>query len=78
MSQSQSGGDDREEDAVRREAKVAADRAWSSFEQLGDRLEELALCYDDEDAMEAWKLAEDLVMDLDDCLAEAQEAIRDD
>lgn len=73
-----SDGSEREEEAARREAKVAADKTWSSFEQLGERLEELALCYDDDDAMEAWQSVEDLVTDLDDTLAEVQEAIRDD
>lgn len=69
---------DREEEAARREASVAADKTWSSFEQLGERLEELALCYDDDDALEAWQSVEDMVSDLDDTLSEAQEAISDD
>lgn len=73
---SNSAGGDRQ--AVQNEAQLAARRTWNEFEKLGDRLDELQREYDDEDAREAYRSVEDLVMELDDVLAEAQEAVRDE
>ena len=66
------------EEAARKEAKVAAERTWRQFERLGDRLDELQRDYDDQEALKALQSVEDLLTDLDDVLAEAQEAVRDE
>lgn len=65
-----------DKEAVQREARVAARRTSTEFEKLGDRLDELQRDYDDEEALEAFRVVEDLVMDLDDALATAQEAVQ--
>lgn len=64
-----------EELAARHEASMYATEVWDKYSKLGDRLDELAHEYGDEDAKEAFRTVEDLVTDLDDALAEAQEAI---
>lgn len=74
MSESQDSGNDGEQ-ACRRQAKIAADRVWRNFEELGERLEELALVHEDEDALQAWQKVEDTVTALDDAIGTAQEAI---
>lgn len=64
-----------DEEAVRREASVAADNMWREFEKLGDRLDELARDYDDEECREVFSRLEEFVTPLDDLHYEAQEAI---
>lgn len=65
------------EEACHREASVAVTHVGDYFTQLRDRLEELALEHDDEQAAEAWQAAEDAQSRLDAALAEARTALED-
>lgn len=66
-----------DQEACRREAKVAVSHVSEYYTQLRDRLEELAVEHDDEQAAAAWRSIEDHYSQFDDVLAEAQEAIDD-
>ena len=69
--------DDDVAEAAALEGRNAAKQAWSYYEQVGDRLKELTRDHDNDAAAEAHREVEDLVSDLDDALAEAQEVFDD-
>ena len=64
--------DTSEREAIAHEGRAAVRQARDNFDRVGDRLDELQRRYDDEDALEAFGQVEDLLMDFDDAMYEAE------
>jgi hypothetical protein len=65
------------ESEIAHEGNRAARRVGSEFDKVGDCLDYLQREHDNEDALEAFRKVEDLVMDLDDAMYEAQQVFED-
>lgn len=65
------------ESELAHEGSRAARRAQSEFDTVGDCLDDLQRQHDNEDAEEAFRKVERLVMDLDDAMYEAQQVFED-
>ena len=66
-----------EEVAAAHEGRAAVSQAQQNFDRVGDRLDELQRDHDNEDARDAFRQIEDLVMDMDDAMYEAQQVFDD-
>jgi len=62
---------------IAREGSRAARRVESEFNKVGDCLDDLQREHDNDAALEAFRKVEDLVMDLDDAMYEAQQVFDD-
>ena len=68
---------DQSEAEIAHEGSRAARRVESEFDKVGDCLDDLQRHHDNDDALEAFRKVEDLVMDLDDAMYEAQQVFED-
>lgn len=65
------------ESELAHEGSRAARRVESEFDKVGDCLDDLQRKHDNDDALEVFRKVEDLVMDLDDAMYEAQQVFED-